>query len=239
MIESETIIDIVSDIYVEASAGSLMIEPSSDDDVHISVSEKDAADLSVHLESERLTILLDQDQTFNLSRFNLFGNNRPQVTITLPDKVYDQLDIKLAIGEIDINGAEVNRLTAKNNVGAVNVSKTKTETAFIELNMGQISVAESTGEWTATTDVGEIDLQLQNFEEDITTEVGLGSIKITTKAMPSDYAIALEVDLGNIQTDGFDNADIDTNQTWQSQTGTNGPRIQASVDLGNLTLQYD
>lgn len=239
MIESETISEVVSDIYVEVSVGSLVIEPSSDDDIHINVSDKDASDLSVHLDSERLTILLDQSQNFNLSRFNLFGSNRPQVTIALPDEVYNQLDMKLAVGEIEINGVQVDRLTAKNHVGAVNVSDTQTETGFVEINMGQISVAGGTGEWTATADVGEIDLQLLSFEEDITAEVALGAINITTKALPEAYSIALEVDLGNIQTEGFDNADVDTTQAWQRRTGTNGPRLEASVDLGSLTLQYD
>lgn len=239
MIERETISDTVSDIYVEASAGSLVIEPSSDNDIHIFVSERETSDLSVHLESEQLAILLDQDQTFNLSRFNLFGSNRPKVILALPDEVYNELNIKLAVGEIEINGVQVNRLTAENHVGAVNVSDTQTETAFVEINMGQISVAGGTGEWSTTADVGEIDLQLLNFEEDITAEVALGAINITTKVLPEAYSIALEVDLGNIQTDGFDNADVDTTQAWQRRTGTNGPRIEASVDLGSVTLHYD
>ncbi|SFS33528.1 DUF4097 family beta strand repeat-containing protein [Halolactibacillus miurensis] len=239
MIESETISERVSDIYIEASVGSLVIEPSSDDDIHIFVSERDRSDLSVQLESEQLTILLEQDQAFNLSHFNLFGSNRSEVIIALPDEVYNQLDMKLAVGEIEIHGVQVDRLTAKNHVGAVNASDTQTETAFVEINIGQISVADGTGEWHAETDVGEIDLQLQSFEKDIIAEVALGAINITTKALPEAYSIALEVDLGNIQTKGFDNADVDTTQAWQRRTGTNGPRIEASVDLGSLTLQYD
>ncbi len=239
MMETKTISDTVSDIYIEASAGSLVIEPSSDDDIHIFVSERDTSDLSVQLESERLTILLDQDQAFNLSRFNLFGNNRPEVIIALPDEVYNQLDIKLAVGEIEINGAKVNRLTAENHVGVVTVTDTQTKTADVELNIGQISVAGGTGEWRAETDVGEIDLQLLSFEKDITAEVALGAINLTTTSLPEAYSIALEVDLGNIQTDGFDTADVDTTQAWQRRIGTNGPRIEASVDLGSLTLQYD
>lgn len=238
MIESETISETVSDIYVEASVGSLVIEPSSDDDIHILVSDKDASDLSVQLESERLSILLDQDQAFNLSRFNLFGSNRPQVIITLPDEVYNKLNIKLAVGNIHIDGVQVDKLTAENNIGAVTVSQTKTDTASVELNIGQISVSDGMGEWSATTDIGEVDFQLLSFEEDITAEVALGAINIKTETLPEDYNVTLDVDLGEIQTEGLNAADVDTTQVWQSRIGTNGPKLDASVDLGRISLEY-
>ena len=238
MIETETINDTVADIYIEASAGSLIVEPSSDDEIHILVSDKDASDLSVQLESERLSILLDQDQAFNLSRFNLFGSNRPQVIITLPDEVYNRLDIKLAVGNIDIDGVQVDKLTAENNVGAVTVSQTKTDTASVELNIGQISVSDGMGEWSATTDIGEVDFQLLSFEEDITAEVALGAINIKTETLPEDYNVTLDVDLGEIQTEGLNAADVDTTQVWQSRIGTNGPKLDASVDLGRISLEY-
>jgi len=238
MIETETINDTVADIYIEASAGSLIVEPSSDDNIHILVSDKDASDLSVQLESERLSILLDQDQAFNLSRFNLFGSNRPQVIITLPDEVYNRLDIKLAVGDIDIDGVQVDKLTAENNVGAVTVSQTKTDTASVELNIGQISVAGGMGEWSATTDIGEVDFQLLSFEEDITAEVALGAINIKTETLPEDYNVTLDVDLGEIQTEGLNAADVDTTQAWQSRIGTSGPKLDASVDLGRISLEY-
>ena len=238
MIETETINDTVADIYIEASVGSLIVEPSSDDDIHIFVSDSDISDLSVQLESERLSILLDQDQAFNLSRFNLFGSNRPQVIITLPDEVYNRLDIKLAVGNIDIEGVQVDSLTAENNVGAVTVSQTKTNTASVELNIGQISVAGTMGEWSATTDIGEVDLQLLSFEENITAEVALGAINIKTETLPEDYNVTLDVDLGEIQTEGLNAADVDTTQAWQSRIGTNGPKLDASVDLGRISLEY-
>ncbi|GEM01368.1 DUF4097 family beta strand repeat-containing protein [Halolactibacillus halophilus] len=238
MNETDTINDTVADIYIEASAGSLIVEPSSDDDIHILVSDKDTADLSVQLESERLSILLDQDRVFNLSRFNLFGSHRPQLIITLPEEVYNQLNIKLAVGDIDIDGVQVDSLTAKNNVGAVTVSQTKTDTASVEINIGQISVSGGMGEWLATTDIGEVDLQLLRFEEDITAEVALGAINIMTETMPKDYNITLDVDLGEIQTEGLNTADVDTIQVWQSRIGTNGPKLDASVDLGQISLEY-
>ncbi|MGM0524271.1 MAG: DUF4097 family beta strand repeat-containing protein [Bacillota bacterium] len=238
MIESETINDNISDIYIEASVGSLVIEPSLDDDIHIFVSDKDTSDLSVQLESERLSILLDQGQSFNLSRFNLFGNNRPQLTIALPDEVYNRLDIKLAVGEIEIDGIRVDKLTAENNVGAVTVSSAKTKTADVDVNIGQISINNGTGAWTTTTDIGEINLQLLSFEEDIRAEVALGAINIVTEALPENYNIALDVDLGEIQTEGFNAADVDTTQVWQSRIGTNGPKLDASVDLGQISLEY-
>lgn len=237
IIESETISETVSDIYVEASVGSLIVEPSSDEEMHIYVSDRDSSDLSVNLDSEQLTIVLDQDQMFNLSRFNLFGSRRPQLIIALPDEIYNQLDIKLAVGEIEVDGIRVDKLTAENNVGAVTVSDTQTAIASVALNIGEISVADGMGEWSAETDVGEIELQLLSFEEDITAEVALGAINIMTKSLPESYQVELEVDLGDVQAEGFDTADVDTTQVWQRRIGTNGPRLAASVDLGSVTLK--
>jgi hypothetical protein len=94
------------------------------------------------------------------------------------------------------------------------------------------------GEWSATTDIGEVDFQLLSFEEDITAEVALGAINIKTETLPEDYNVTLDVDLGEIQTEGLNAADVDTTQAWQSRIGTNGPKLDASVDLGRISLEY-
>lgn len=237
VIESETISSPVSAIALDANAGSVVLKASADEDIHIFIGEDDASDLRVTLDDDHaLTIRLNQTSVFGWPKFSLISKQTPLITLALPDDLYSAIDIRLDVGEITINDVRAQTLSARTHVGKLDLAAVETETASLNVDVGKIKVTEGTGGWHARASVGEIKLSLLQFEADVDAEVNLGSINMTLFEMPESYQVELETDLGEVQAEGLPAADVDTTQQWQTQVGTDGPRLNASVDVGQVTI---
>ncbi|MBF0819612.1 DUF4097 family beta strand repeat-containing protein [Streptococcus acidominimus] len=219
----------------------LMIVPSKDGQFHLHYHQEGrnrTAPLSYQLDGKKLTIRDHQskssinvnslfDLLLHLSQQNLIEDRIPRLEV--PRKaILKEVRGMVDIGELDLEGVQIDRAQLEMNVGSVRLSNVHIKTLHLELDTGDVqltdvsltpkneegSVRLNLGTLTANnlslrgknsifTDLGNIDLQL-NPKTAITIEADtdLGSVSNTFKSQGnSQDLLVLETSTGDIRVE--------------------------------------
>lgn len=219
----------------------LMIVPSKDDQFHLHYHQEGrnrTAPLSYQLDGKKLTIRDHQskssinvnslfDLLLHLSQQNLMEDRIPRLEV--PRKaILKEVRGMVDIGELDLEGVQIDRAQLEMNVGSVRLSNVHIKTLHLELDTGDVqltdvsltpeneegSVRLNLGTLTANnlslrgknsifTDLGNIDLQL-NPKTAITIEADtdLGSVSNTFKSQANSQGLlVLETSTGDIRVE--------------------------------------
>ncbi|GEN55555.1 hypothetical protein GCM10012290_01200 [Halolactibacillus alkaliphilus] len=237
LIDKEIITSSVTDISIDANVGSINIQPSPDDAIYVSVNETAKAQLNMTLSDDHFLKLTFNQLPVGWRRVVLNVQKQPHITLSLPDNIYNSMVIRLHVGDVTVNDVRMSRLDVHNHVGKVSLTNIVTDEADVEVNVGQIYVSQGAGNWTANVNVGNIDLSLLETREYINAEVNLGAIALAFTEFTDAYDADFRVDLGNIRTKGFGDADLDTNSEWNKSVGKDGVKVEANVNVGQILVE--
>lgn len=230
----------VQTIDVEESAANIIVEPSRNGKVHLSVVENDRRSYSVTCKDGVLRVKSEVDSGVPLS----FGDwDAAEVRLALPEGM--TLDIEndagnIRISEIDLAAAELDcdagnieltdvQVAGKLVIGcdAGNIVLDAVSAGYVEAecSMGEIVVENvNAGKLLVDNDCGNILLDGAAARESMSLNCSLGNVSGTIRGHMDDYAITSDVNLGeNNLPDGTHG----------------GVALQVDVDCGNIEIEFE
>ena len=132
------------------------------------------------------------------------------VSVELPNKLYEQIQVHVDVGNIDIVGTYAASYALKTTVGNVNV----------DVPQGIIN---------AQSQVGNMGIQLVEISSDITAKTEVGNILVETKEAPEALQTACKTNIGTTT--------INLPNTQNGDIGTGGPIVKLQTDVGDVSLQ--
>lgn len=224
----------ISEIDVEWTAGNVVIEKGTGDKV--SISEKSSKSLDedevmiYSVEGNELKIKFCK-KTFNVS----FGINTntlsKELYITIPEKVFDSVDIETVSANVEISGAQVSALNVESVSGTVDLDNVNVTSADIENVSGNTVIANSYFHKIDAATVSSeltIDAKIENTGD---FESVSGNI---TLVLPADSSFRADVETlsGNFTSD-FEVSK--TNNTYVC--GSGGCKLTFESVSGNVTIK--
>lgn len=198
-------LDDFNSISVDASVMSLTIHPGE----RASVTYRCSKNLEPHFEVKDGILYIKQEK---ISRF---GNKKCNVTLTVPSGVsYCEIGIDVAVGDIEIENLEGERLGIDANVGDIDL--TNLSFADIELD----------------SNVSDVDIENCRFDQ-LKAESNVGDIDVESTEDLSDYTINLDTSIGSVSCN---------NRSYRrsyTQKGTSGKSITIDTNTGDIDLEYN
>ncbi|MEW9503400.1 DUF4097 family beta strand repeat-containing protein [Jeotgalibacillus marinus] len=201
----------ISTIDIDSNTGDVTIVPYDGTNIEVQMKgtvEKKSENnfqLLVNEEISELTISAREIRKVHLLSFH---SGTYELVVKLPRKDYERLEVKAQVGNINIDEQTVNQ-------------------SNLTTRVGDIRVKNLQGRVYATTEVGEINLQLENILHDIVATTEVGNVSVKTAEVPE----SLETDLN--RSIGKQTVEL------PSDLGGGGPLVKLTTEVGNLSLGVD
>ena len=232
----------IDQIDVEVDVVDVVVEQSSDSDIRVllkgNVSKRveENIDLRVQEDGGQLEIDLEREKQrwFSFLPFDNYGSL--QLTIQVPNKQYNQLGIESNVGEISVNSGKFANVIVNTDVGEVQLKDVTSETASVTSNVGDINVFQAVGSWDIEIDVGEVDLQLTEWKDQVTVQSNVGDVKVQIAEKPTNYTLDLSSDIGEVNLTGFDQNNGSGKRIYLEK-GSAQPLLKIVSDIGDINVR--
>ncbi len=251
-----------SRIEVSSNFGDVHLFPNDDDSTVIIADEVLVDDVTAYVNDNTLHIFcgnINKDFDFSDLFEDIFTFNSGDVTVYVPEKVYDALyatnnagsteilDIAAKIADLDTNAGDLTyaqpddfrceRLSIQTNAGTSKVFNADTYNYDIGLNAGDIYVYGLTGTGLIDVSAGDCHLNYAALNGDITTDVSAGELNINLPADISAKIIA-DISAGDVEVDHY-NTESDMDDGDVLTIGSGEHKIMANVSAGDINITDD
>jgi len=177
---------------------------------------------------------VEKDITFNVAIKNdvleietkeknskIIKDNRGErrLIISLPEKQYD-------------------KVTINNNFGAIEGAKLHANSLHVKIDAGSIRLNDVAGAIRAETATGDIEVNGINLDNDLVAKTEVGTIRVKLNETPAAANVSLKSEVGSV-TSHLETMDYTANTKREitGTIGTKGPRLEASVSVGSVTVE--
>lgn len=256
--EARVGIENIREIKVNAAIAKIDVIPEDRNDVHIHyhgyISDNIETKLSHRINKDKLEIIVENK---NLTKINLgnMGTTRLYLDIYIPKNYSQDIKIKADLGDVHVADFQLRELDIDADLGNIKVSNIKAKEVDIDADLGNIEIKnieakeielecdagnivakDIKGDTEAKADLGNIELDYENFDYKIKAISNLGSITIT---LPKDSNFNLDAksDLGSVTTDFPVTTTETSKNSLRGKVGNGGKEVALTVDLGSIKIK--
>ena len=224
-------------IDIKSDLAEVYFFPTDEETIQIDVRGKSNKSIDELLEvkesGDRLLITIDHHSRFpKVNIFPFWNHQNLTVSVGIPESFNGSVEARVDVGKIRINDLKFAKFTGVINVGDLEGRNFETSEGSVEVDVGDIDLIDVVGDWYLSADVGQIDLDLVEWQGNVEAYVDIGNIKIHIPEEPEFYSLRLEAELGDVK--GVDDPIIE----FRSADSRAIPRLDASTDIGNITLNW-
>ncbi|MBM7605198.1 hypothetical protein JOC75_003221 [Metabacillus crassostreae] len=235
----------IDSMIIKVDVGEVNIKESKNDeiDVHLhgSIAKKlkDQMEFSVEENGSTVEVKVSQRENTFFLQFpfiNADFNSKRVLDVSVPKELLNKLDVKTDVGEIAINGIDVDELKAHSDVGEIYVNGF-TGLGDFQSNVGEVELENISGKIKAHTDTGEIDIKVEEMTDDIELSSDVGEVTVRFAKEPSNIGFDLSSDIGEVSINGFKGYDNNSSGSIITQIGNGGPMLKVSTDIGEILVE--
>lgn len=235
----------IDSMIIKVDVGEVNIKESKNDeiDVHLhgSIAKKLKDQIGFSVEENGSTVEVNVSQRENtfflqIPFINADFNSNRVLDVSVPKELLNKLDVKTDVGEIAINGIDVEELKAHSDVGEIYVNGF-TGIGDFQSNVGEVELENISGKIKAQTDTGEIDLKVAEMTDDIELSSDVGEVTVSFAKEPNNIGFDLSSDIGEVSIKGFKGYDNNSSGSIVTQIGNGGPMLKVSTDIGEILVE--
>ena len=229
----------ISSLKVNGEIGEISVHASQGEEIMVKFEASDRFDLVERTSENQLNLTINYQGHWNLFgrrnriNWNPFTRNDeyevPKLEIFLPEFRFESVQINNEVGTIRMGDLSVQKLNVSSRVGEVVLTNNNAELTRIETNVGRIRINHHEGDLFAKSDVGEIRVDLEIINQNISLETSIGAISLDVNRTPENATIKAETDLGRSRIFG-ENSNREVFGTGDFQVGL-------SSSIGEITVR--
>ncbi|MDF2717204.1 MAG: hypothetical protein K0R28_4129 [Paenibacillus sp.] len=180
------------------------------------------------------------------------------MTVELPEKQWNELQVKAGSGDVDVakfegtsveagassgnvklSASEAKKIVLKTGSGDIEANGFKADTLTFDAKSGNVELSDFQAELKGETDSGDIEIELDELLHDIDVSAGSGNVTIELDREPKSLTVDYRGKSGNgkIGWKGFDYREKDEEgHTIKGAFGGGGTKLKVATGSGNFTL---
>ncbi|MBM7540871.1 DUF4097 family beta strand repeat-containing protein [Amphibacillus cookii] len=233
----------ITNILIKADVASLHFIESEDQqiEVHVSGTSDQAVEdiLMIDQQAETLRVEVDQKLRNWFSLLPMRNNAQLKLTIAVPRSFEGHVDARVDVGSIYGKGLMLENLSAEASVGRIEFTQLQLESGRAVVAVGDININQVSGNWYIKTNLGEIGLDLIEWQGEIETRTNIGDIRVQLPDRPDNYSLHLETDLGAIKFRDFvETRSENLGKTYVENVGSHGPNLIVESQIGDIEVDW-
>ena len=226
-----TIADTYENVEVVSDNASITVLPTTNSNTKVeytgNTKQKKKYKFSAKVKGDTLYVEL-LEKRWNTFQFGI-NSGSTKLTIYLPEKVYDDINVSTSNGSIKANDIQGDQLIFESNNGSVLLEDIVGKNVHAETDNGKVALKNIAGTIVADSDNGAISLDTKNLDQHINLSTDNGAIEIKTENEPTNATIQAKNDLGGIDLFGSSDSSI----TY----GKGKYLIELNTDLGRISVR--
>jgi DUF4097 and DUF4098 domain-containing protein YvlB len=226
----------ISKIKVDVASADVKVIPGDDDEITVHFYGKgnkkgiDAMKLDVEQNGKDLSIRVKQKGII------FFTNMSAHLDISVPQKLYKQLDAKTASGNIKIENLQIDQLKAHAASGDISISDIFSKDINVNVSSGDIYAENVEGDIKTDTSSGDTYLLLNTIDHDIEMEAASGDIKVEVRNEPNDFTLDYAGSSGDGKVSLPMNYDVKTDDEIRGKAGSGKHMLKVRTSSGDFSL---
>jgi hypothetical protein len=203
-------------------------------------------DVTANVEGDLLSVAVKK-KGFKLFSFD-FTFTAPALTVYVPEKTYDTIQIETNNGRAEARGleavnmqmeadnghivaseSEVNELQVKADNGRIDLKNIRSQAVTSEADNGEIRLENVKGQLSGKTNNGKITMKTENLDHPIDLHTNNGKIHIQTENKPENAIFDVKTDNGKTTIFGESN--------WDTVVGDGENLIKLTTNNGSITVE--
>lgn len=227
-IQEETInSEEVMNIKVETDNLEIVILPTKEESIKLELeADHSQYDLITSIEGATLSIQANHKR-IKLFNFDLFSFGSA-LTIHVPEKAYDSLQVENDNGRITLANLEVNNINAATDNGRIELNNIISSMTVVKTSNGKIILDQVAGEVNGTTSNGSITFTTEHLDQRVDLKTNNGKIDLHTENEPTNVTFDVRVDNGTVRIFGESN--------WDTVIGKGDHLIKLETNNGKITV---
>ncbi|WP_338450168.1 DUF4097 family beta strand repeat-containing protein [Niallia oryzisoli] len=153
-------------------------------------------DFEADVQGKTLYVSLNEKQ---LKYYNFdFSNSALSIKVYVPEKLYDNLQVELANGNVYAEGLEIKEAAVNTINGTVDLNRLETSKVIVESDNGEIFLEDIEGDISGEVMNGLITLKTNHLDRNIDLESKNGAIDIVTEKEPTNAIINADATHGAV-----------------------------------------
>jgi len=202
----------IARVNVSTDIGDIQIVSYDGDEIRVQLqgkSEKDPSkNFKLTMKEKNNELIIKAKRKSRLFSFSKASAGYT-ILVELPSKEYENLEVHADVANIHVESIQANE-------------------ARVTANVGNLTLKGINGVINAGTQVGDIEIGLQNIVHNIFVEVQVGNIAVETREEPLSVQTELKSSTGN--------SIINYPNEIDGSIGIGGPIVKLSVEVGNVSL---
>ncbi|GGH70311.1 hypothetical protein GCM10010978_05110 [Compostibacillus humi] len=204
---SEQFSGTISAVEVSSDVAEITILPSDSGKAAVEWDGKISRnrDFNVEEKDGTLSVLLtEKKRMFSWLPFSFFfqTDKGMDIRIFLPEENLDEVTVHNEVGDIEITGVKMKDLQVDTDVAEVIIDGAAADTIEAKSDVGDVTVKNSSGKLSVTTDVGEVNVELEEIEHDHFFQTNVGDVTLTLSAVPDNVTFQATTDVGSVHMFG-------------------------------------
>lgn len=196
------------------------------------VVDPNASDITLQFDGFRTRYLTHSSEkagttefSYHVPQYNaLPDSDSALLTVTVPENILHEVDIDLAMGNVDLGTLSLDELDLELAMGDVSADSLTVKEADFDLAMGSCHIDHlSAPEFDAELAMGDCTIGLLSGAQDVNISVTLGKAALTLEGSASDYTLVTNGLMGTSTPDGKANP---------------SRKISLSSTTGNFSISY-
>ena len=196
----------ITDIWVKSENATMNIVSTTDDQITLVFTAPESKhhlyELAIEENEESLAIEL-KEKFLQFISLDL-SLSSPQITLYLPEKDYDVLELNGVNGKMVVRDATITDINVKNVNGRIQLTDLEAENTSVASDNGSISIENVTGQITTDVTNGSTALITDDLDRFIDLASVNGRINVQTKEKPTNATIEVDVKNGKVDIFGHD-----------------------------------
>ena len=150
----------IKNITINTTTSHIAVYPSADNTLKVTCHEKEHNPYTVTAKGDSLTIT--KKDSFNLKNLILFPQDHEDISLYLPEKIYESIKINCTTGDTIIEKINTENLSVETTTGDVTVSQTNCKDICLNVTTGDITLSAINAENSlkTKTTTGDVNLDL-------------------------------------------------------------------------------
>ncbi|MDQ8733151.1 DUF4097 family beta strand repeat-containing protein [Paenibacillus sp. LHD-38] len=160
-----------------------------------------------------------------------------KMTVELPEKLWNTIDIETDTGNIVLDQMEGSKLHITADTGNLKVSNYSFAEIDFETDTGNVTFTDGEGILKGETDTGNVRIETAELRNDISLQSDTGNITVNVDKEPASAAVYIQKDVGSskVEWEGFSDSN-DSKSIVDGKIGSGDIKIDIKSEVGNVKL---
>lgn len=224
----------IKNIHVKGDNQRVLIEESNSDEIRVVLTNEEKEEIHAEVKDDTLEIEVERKiNWFHWPDFDgWFDNQGSTVTVYLPDKQFDEINLEVDNGRILAEDIHADNVVMKTDNGRIEAEDITSEHTNLTTDNGVIKIDDVTGELVVKTNNGTIDAEIDSLDRNIKAESDNGKINIAVDNTPTNVLFDVDVDNGSVNI-------LDNRYEDNDKIGNGDNLVSLSTNNGKITVKQD